>query len=77
VGSKEDDSSVSDFRRRMIRMFNEFKWNLTKTYTNNSMNPKRTWIKKLEKTQKQLNDLKEDFNKLQIETKEVIKKKGK
>jgi hypothetical protein len=31
--------------------------------------------KKLEKTQKQLNELREDFHKLQNETKETVKKK--
>jgi hypothetical protein len=48
---------------------------LKRTYKNNSMNPIRTWVKKLEKTQKQLNELREDFNKLQNETKEIIKKR--
>jgi F0F1-type ATP synthase membrane subunit b/b' len=34
-----------------------------------------TTNKKLEKTQKQLNELREDFNKHQSETKDTIKKK--
>jgi hypothetical protein len=34
-----------------------------------------TTNKKLEKTQKQLNELREDFNKVQCETKETIKKR--
>jgi hypothetical protein len=37
------------------------------------MNPKGTQIKIHEKTKKQLNELKEDFNKHQHETKEIIK----
>jgi predicted nucleic acid-binding Zn-ribbon protein len=38
------------------------------------MNPKRTWIKKkLEKTQKQLNEIKEHFCAIQNETKEIKK----
>jgi ribosomal protein L19E len=39
------------------------KKSLKRTYKNNSMNSKRTWIKKVEKMHKQLNELKEDFNK--------------
>jgi uncharacterized protein YoxC len=38
------------------------------------MNLKRADTK-LKKTQKQLNDVTEDFNKLQIETNEIIRKK--
>jgi hypothetical protein len=38
------------------------------------MNPKKTWIKKLKKTQKQPNEIKEDV-KLWNETKEIIFKK--
>jgi hypothetical protein len=41
------------------------------------MNPKRTWTKKLEETQKQWNEIKEDDNNLLNETKDAIKKKGK
>jgi hypothetical protein len=36
----------------------------------------RHHIQKLEKTQKQLNELREDFNKLQSKTKGTIKKRG-
>jgi hypothetical protein len=49
---------------------------LKRTCKNNSMDINRTWIKKLKKTQKQLNKLREDFNRLQNETKEAIKKRG-
>jgi Spy/CpxP family protein refolding chaperone len=55
----------------VIRMSNELKEDIQ----NNSMNPKKTWIKILKKTQKQLNKLREDFNKCQNETKEIIKRK--
>jgi uncharacterized coiled-coil protein SlyX len=39
-----------------------------------SRNFKTLQVKKLEKTQKQLNELTENFNKHQCETKETIKK---
>jgi predicted phage-related endonuclease len=42
----------------------------------NSKNSNTTQIKKLEKKQKQLNELREDINKLQYETKEIIKKRN-
>jgi chromosome segregation ATPase len=66
VESEGNEFPVADVRR----MFNELKEEL-----NNSMNPKSTWTNELEKTQKQLNYLKEDFNKLQNETKKIIKKR--
>jgi hypothetical protein len=47
VESERDDSSVADVRRMTIRTFNNFKTSLKRTYKINSMNPKRTWIKKL------------------------------
>jgi Zn-dependent M32 family carboxypeptidase len=62
VESKGDESPAADMRRMMVRMFNELKEDIQ----NNSMNPKRTWTQK---------KLKEDFNKLQNEKKEIIKKK--
>jgi hypothetical protein len=40
-----------------------------------SRNFKIPQIKRLEKTQKQLNELRKDFDKLQSKTKETIKKK--
>jgi ferritin-like metal-binding protein YciE len=46
---------------------------LNRMYRMNSRNIKTLQIKKCEKTQKQLNELREDFNKLQSETKETIK----
>jgi hypothetical protein len=41
VESEEGESSVTDVRRMMIRMFYELKEDIQ----NNSMNSKRTWIK--------------------------------
>jgi uncharacterized membrane-anchored protein YhcB (DUF1043 family) len=55
----------------MTRMFNE----LQTTYKSNFLNPYRIEIKKFEKTQKQLSELKEDFNKQQSEIKEIFFKK--
>jgi hypothetical protein len=49
------------------------KTKLTTKYKMNSRKIKTPQIK-LEKTQKQLNELREDFNKFQSETKETIKK---
>jgi uncharacterized coiled-coil protein SlyX len=43
-------------------------------YRSSSNNIKTPQIQKLDKTQKQLNELREDFNKLQSETMETIKK---
>jgi hypothetical protein len=44
VETKEDDSPIADIRR-MIRIINELKRSLKRTYKNNSINSKRTWIK--------------------------------
>jgi hypothetical protein len=41
-----NESPVADLRRMMIRIFNGLKRSFKKTYKNNSMNPKRTWLKK-------------------------------
>jgi hypothetical protein len=41
VGSEVDESTVANVRRMMIRMFDE----LEEGIKNNSMNPKRTWMK--------------------------------
>jgi hypothetical protein len=70
VDSEGNKSSVSEVRRMMVRMFKELK----RTYKNNSMNPKRIWIKK-QKTQKQLNEPKKDFSKHWNETKKTMKKR--
>jgi hypothetical protein len=43
-----------------------FKRSLKRPYKNNSNNIKTIQIKKLEKTQKQLYELREDFNKLKV-----------
>jgi hypothetical protein len=47
--SEEDESSHSsiEVRRMMIRMFNGLKRSLKRTYKNNSVNLKRTWITNL------------------------------
>jgi hypothetical protein len=47
VDSEADESPAADMRRMLIIMFNELKRSLKKTYKNNSMNHKRTWIKNL------------------------------
>jgi hypothetical protein len=53
----------------MIMKFTEFEDELKESMKNNSTNSKRKQIKKkkLKKTQKHLNVLREDFNKLQNE----------
>jgi hypothetical protein len=51
-----------------------YKTQLVRKYKMHSRNIKTQQIKKLEKTQKQLNELREDFSKYQSETKETIKK---
>jgi hypothetical protein len=67
---KEGGESLVAALRGMIRIFDVFK----KTYKN-SVYLKRIWIKKNEMTQKQLNELKKDLNKLLNETKDIILKK--
>jgi t-SNARE complex subunit (syntaxin) len=59
----------------MVRIFNDHKEELKEINQSNSMNIKRTWTKNSRRTEKQLNEFREDFNKLQNETKETIKKK--
>jgi hypothetical protein len=49
VESELDESLAADIRRMMIRLFSELKKRLRRTYKNNSMNPKRTWLKKFQK----------------------------
>jgi predicted SpoU family rRNA methylase len=73
--SEEDESLVADLRRMMIRMFKEFKVEI-KENMQKQLNEYQghTDLKKLKKTQKQLNEFREDFNKLQNETKENILK---
>jgi hypothetical protein len=43
---EEGKSPVADIRRVMIRLFNELELELKGNIENNSMNPRRTWIKK-------------------------------
>jgi hypothetical protein len=52
-----------------------YKRQLTGKYKMHSRNMKTPQIKKLEKTQKQLNELREVINKHQSKTKETIKKR--
>jgi hypothetical protein len=54
--SEGDENSISEFKRMMIRMFKKLKEDIQ----NNSTNPKKIQIQKLWKTQKQLNELKEN-----------------
>jgi hypothetical protein len=63
VGSEGDEYPGADLRKMMIQMFHELEEELKEDIENNSMNPKRTWIKNLNKTQKQLKELKNNFNK--------------
>jgi hypothetical protein len=44
VDSEGEESTVVEIRRMMIRMFYEHKEILNRTYKNNSMDLKRTWI---------------------------------
>jgi peptidoglycan hydrolase CwlO-like protein len=70
--SEGDESPVADLRGMMIRMFNEHKEEFKENMKNNSMNVEST-DEKVKKTKKQLNELKEDFIKLQSEMK-IIKR---
>jgi peptidoglycan hydrolase CwlO-like protein len=72
VESEGDESPVADLRGMMIRMFNEHKEEFKENMKNNSMNVEST-DEKVKKTKKQLNELKEDFIKLQSEMK-IIKR---
>jgi peptidoglycan hydrolase CwlO-like protein len=72
VESEGDESAVADLRGMMIRMFNEHKEEFKENMKNNSMNVEST-DEKVKKTKKQLNELKEDFIKLQSEMK-IIKR---
>jgi hypothetical protein len=58
MDSEGEETSVSKFKSMMIRCLRSLK----RTYKNKYMNSK-SMDKKLEKTQKQLNELKEDTNK--------------
>jgi dephospho-CoA kinase len=51
---------VSEVKRMMKRMFEEVKENIQKQLNESQEN---AYFKKIEKTQKQLNELKEDLNK--------------
>jgi hypothetical protein len=55
VESEGDESPVADIKRMVIRMFNELREELKKDIQNNSVNPKRTWIKKLEQRNNKMN----------------------
>jgi hypothetical protein len=72
VGSQMDESSVAVARKIMIGMFEgikeEIKEDIQKQFNESHENSDT----KLKKTQKQINGLKENFNKLGNETKEII-----
>jgi hypothetical protein len=70
--SKGVESPVADIR--MIRMFNDLKEEFKEDIQTQFNESQETMDKNLEKTQKQISEFREDFNKLQNETMETIKK---
>jgi hypothetical protein len=74
VENEEDEYPVANIRIIIIRIFNELKEELKKDKQDNLMKLKRTQIKISKKTQNQLNELREDLNKLQNKTKVIIKR---
>jgi hypothetical protein len=78
VDSEGEESPVTEVRRMMIRMFNELKVELKEDIQKQfNESQENTGLKKknLKKTQKQLNEIKEDANKPPNETKEIILKR--
>jgi uncharacterized membrane-anchored protein YhcB (DUF1043 family) len=69
--SKGNETSVSQFKRMFIKMFKE----LTKDIQKQLNEFQESSDIKLEKTQKQLNELKEDINKHWNEAKKIWKKR--
>jgi hypothetical protein len=70
---KKNLSKRKSWKRSLRNSWRSYKTQLTRKYKLHSKNFKTPQIKKLEKTQKQLKELREDFNKHQHETKETTK----